>query len=82
MDEKLKILFVAAEASPLVKIGGLGDVAGSLPAALAALPSSPEIRVVLPLYPTIKKSSLKLNPVASFEVSHRDGPLLTEVFSG
>jgi len=80
MNKKLKILFIAAEAAPLVKIGGLGDVAGSLPKALSALPSSPDVRVVLPLYPTIKKSSLELNPVASFEVSHRDDPLLVEAF--
>ena len=80
MDKRLKILFIAAEASPLVKIGGLGDVAGSLPAALFALPASPDIRVVLPLYPQIKKSSLDLIPVTNFEVSHRDGPLLAEVF--
>ncbi len=76
----MKIYFLSAEASPLVKIGGLGDVAGSLPAALLALPASPDIRVVLPLYPQIKKSSLDLIPVTSFEVSHRDGPLLAEVF--
>ena len=61
MDKRLKILFIAAEASPLVKIGGLGDVAGSLPAALSALPASPDFRVVLPLYPQIKKSSLVLS---------------------
>jgi len=80
MNRKLKVLFLSAEASPLVKIGGLGDVAGSLPSALYSLPSPPDIRVVLPLYPQIKKSSLDLTPVTSFEVSHRDSPLQTEVF--
>jgi len=80
MSNKLKIYFLAAEAAPLVKIGGLGDVAGSLPKALSVLPSSPDIRVVLPLYPLIKRSLLDLTPVTSFEVFHRDGPLLTEVF--
>ena len=52
--DRLKILFAAAEAAPLVKIGGLGDVAGSLPAALKALPESPEVLLALPLYPSIK----------------------------
>jgi len=80
MSNNLRIYFLAAEAAPLVKIGGLGDVAGSLPAALSALQSSPEVRVVLPLYSQIRKSTLELTPVASFKVSHRDGPLLTEVF--
>ena len=80
MRNNLRIYFLAAEAAPLVKIGGLGDVAGSLPKALSALPSSPDIRVVLPLYPQIKLSSLDLTPVTSFEVFHRDGPLLSEVF--
>ena len=37
MVEPRKILFLAAEADPLVKIGGLGDVACTLPAALSAL---------------------------------------------
>lgn len=45
----MKILFVTSEAHPLIKTGGLGDVSGSLPAALAGLQQ--EIRVVLPAYP-------------------------------
>jgi starch synthase len=32
----LKVLFLSAEAEPFIKIGGLGDVAGSLPQALSA----------------------------------------------
>ena len=44
-----KILFVGAEAMPFAATGGLGDVLGSLPAALAALPDT-DVRVMMPLY--------------------------------
>ncbi|WP_273455381.1 glycogen synthase GlgA [Nevskia ramosa] len=44
----MKVLFAASEALPLVKTGGLADVAGALPGALAAL--GVDIRVVLPAY--------------------------------
>ncbi|MHB1077269.1 glycogen/starch synthase, partial [Thiobacillus sp.] len=44
----MKILFVASEAYPLVKTGGLGDVACSLPHALQA--RGADIRLVLPGY--------------------------------
>ena len=47
----MKILFAASEVAPFVKTGGLADVAGSLPAALAA--HGHDIRVVLPLYSDI-----------------------------
>ncbi len=43
-----KILFVGAEAMPFAATGGLGDVMGSLPAALAA--TGADVRVMMPLY--------------------------------
>ncbi len=47
----MKILYVASEAYPLVKTGGLGDVAGSLPPALQAL--GHEVRLLLPAYRSV-----------------------------
>ena len=47
----LKVLFVTSEAHPLIKTGGLGDVSGSLPAALQALGC--DVRLVLPAYRTV-----------------------------
>jgi starch synthase len=47
----VEVLFVAAEAAPLVKTGGLGDVMGSLPSALAA--QGHDARLVLPAYQQI-----------------------------
>ena len=54
----MKILFVAAEAAPFVKVGGLGDVIGSLPRALQD--ENVEARVVLPLYSSIDRDKYDL----------------------
>jgi starch synthase len=49
-----KILFVTSEAHPLIKTGGLADVSGSLPKALAEL--GEEVRLILPNYQAIKST--------------------------
>ncbi|QRK09093.1 glycogen synthase GlgA [Archangium violaceum] len=52
----MKILYVASEVTPFSKTGGLGDVAGSLPAALAEL--GHEVKIVTPRYASIKTDRL------------------------
>lgn len=54
---KQKILFVASEAVPYASSGGLGDVIGSLPAALcSASKGELDVRVIMPLYGSMKDS--------------------------
>ena len=48
----MKVLFAAAEASPFIKVGGLGDVMGGLPKELVS--KGIDARVILPLYSAIK----------------------------
>ncbi len=77
----MRILFLAAEAAPFFKIGGLGDVAGSLPRALKAVDPDLDIRLVLPLHGGLDKTRFPLQPVTAFTVPHRNGPILAEVYT-
>lgn len=60
-SSKKKVLFVAPEASPFVKAGGLGEVVFALPRALAAL--GYDVRVMIPLYAGIDKDKFRLTMV-------------------
>ena len=64
-----KILFVGTEAMPFAATGGLGDVLGSLPAALAATGEA-DVRVILPLYGQISAAwRSQMKSEATFTVS-------------
>ena len=54
----MKVCFIAAEAAPFVKVGGLGDVIGSLPKSLREL--GVDARVILPLYSSIDREHFGL----------------------
>ncbi len=57
----LKILFLAAEAVPFAKVGGLADVAGSLPQAVQAL--GHDVRLMIPRYGTIRSDQFDLEKI-------------------
>jgi starch synthase len=67
----MKVLFLAAEATPFVKVGGLADVAGELPRALTAL--GVDVRLCLPFYPSIRDAGFDVRPVLDLRVRHKEG---------
>jgi starch synthase len=86
MSQTINILFLAAEAEPFVKVGGLGDVAGSLPRALRALSSQVtgdlklDVRLVLPLHSVIRQDSLR--PVGIYSIPRGKSEVQVEAFEG
>jgi starch synthase len=84
MAQTINVLFLAAEADPFVKVGGLGDVASALPRALRTLPADVlgdaklDVRLVLPLHPAIKDESMR--PLTVYAIQRGDAEMAVEVF--
>ncbi len=78
----MKVFYLAAEAEPYVKVGGLGDVAGSLPHALQEISHSNEfdIRVAIPFHGAIQQQPPPLKFLAALQIPHYPQPLQAQVY--
>lgn len=73
---------MASEADPFVKVGGLGDVAGSLPLALQALPDAAlDVRLVIPFHNVIRIESFPMQREVEFTIPRDGVDVPVEVFS-
>ncbi len=61
MNKNLKVLYCTPEVTPFSKTGGLGDVSGSLPRALAA--AGCDVRIITPKYAGINETTYSLKKV-------------------
>src|SRR5512139_2361801 len=91
LPNPLRVLFLCSEADPLVKVGGLGDVGGSLPPALRALktylspdgtelPIDIDIRLVIPFHGVINQQTYRPKQIASFSLKHKSGPIQASAY--
>jgi starch synthase len=75
----LKILFASSEVTPFAKTGGLADVSGSLPLALASL--GHKVVVVMPLYRSVKEGDHDIKRQEKFlSVPFKGQKLETKIF--
>lgn len=81
MSRTINVLFLAAEADPFIKVGGLGDVSGVLPRELRALSNDDlklDVRLVIPYHPAVKAENLR--PVELFSIPRGDSEVGVEAF--
>jgi starch synthase len=80
-NDGIKILFIAAEATPIVKVGGLADVAGALPQALKTL--GYDVRIMLPAYGAIDRTRWEMKPYnRPFAINLGGEPQAAEICTG
>jgi starch synthase len=83
----INVLFTASEADPLIKVGGLGDVAGSLPRALRALSIKQlkgcklDVRLAIPFYPSINVEKWRPSLLAKFKIPYPGDHPAVEIYS-
>jgi starch synthase len=81
----IHVWFLAAEAEPFVKIGGLGDVAGSLPKAINLLEEMPgyvpaKVNLVIPYHTAIREKNLPLDCLGEYTLAHLPDPIQITVY--
>lgn len=74
----MRVLFVVWELDPFIKVGGLGDVAESLPRALGSL--GVDIRIVIPFYKALKLGRSKKKLASRFTLKYADKSEKVEVY--
>lgn len=81
MPKTINVLYLAAEADPFIKVGGLGDVAGTLPRELRALSNDDlklDVRLVLPYHLSVRAENLR--PVELFSIPRGGSEVGVEAF--
>ncbi len=84
-ETSLKVCFVLSESDPLIKVGGLGDVGGTLPSALVSLPPELtdnrkiDVRVVIPYHDILKEHNIPVKWICNFKIPYENG-LMQDVY--